>query len=106
MPRSIAVFAPSRTSTGTSVSQTPWARLMPRILSHSTDMTRISDCSVCPASLLSDVIFFAPGFGACDPFLLRLIPGPAQHLARQRCSLLSFVNYRNAVDQHILHSLR
>ena len=46
MPRSMARRAPSRTSTGTGVSHTPCARLMPLIFSHSMDITRISDCTV------------------------------------------------------------
>src|SRR5215468_8132059 len=54
MPPSIAPFAPSRTASGTSVSQTPWARLMPLTFSHSIDITRISDCTVRAARLLME----------------------------------------------------
>src|SRR6185312_12516878 len=54
MPCSIARRAPSRTSTGTGVSQTPWARLMPLIFSHSRDITRISDCTVRAARRLGE----------------------------------------------------
>src|SRR5476649_669553 len=42
----MASRAPSRTTSGTGVSHTPWARLMPLIFSHSRDITRISDCTV------------------------------------------------------------
>ncbi len=34
------------TGEGTPVSQTPWARLTPLTRSHSTDMARISDCTM------------------------------------------------------------
>ncbi len=38
---------------GTGVSQTPWARLMPPMRSHSTLMARISDCMAPGASSLN-----------------------------------------------------
>src|SRR5216684_4453110 len=54
MPWSIACFAPSRTGRGTSVSQTPWARLIPCTFSQAIDMARISDCTVRAARRLRD----------------------------------------------------
>src|ERR1700731_2240977 len=54
MPWSMACFAPSRTGSGTSVSQTPWARLMPCIFSQAIDMARISDCTVRAARRLRE----------------------------------------------------
>ena len=40
------------TGAGTGVSQTPWARLMPPMRSHSVVMARISDCITPGASSL------------------------------------------------------
>src|ERR1700691_6455111 len=51
-PAWMAWIAASSTGTGTGVSQTPWARLMPPICSQATDMARISDCTVPGASWL------------------------------------------------------
>src|SRR5579859_4135035 len=54
MPPSIACLAPVRTASGTSVSHTPWARLMPCTLSQATDIARISDCTVRAARRLRE----------------------------------------------------
>src|ERR1039457_4579142 len=51
-PERMAAMAASSTAAGTGVSQTPWARLMPPMRSHSVVMARISDCMTPGASSL------------------------------------------------------
>src|SRR6478672_11352020 len=51
-PERMARMASSSTGAGTGVSQTPWARLMPPMRSHSVVMERISDCMTPGASSL------------------------------------------------------
>src|SRR5271165_3915388 len=60
-PASIAFAAACCTITGTSVSQTPCARLTPPTLSHSTDMVRMVDCTMRLATSLSPNMRQTPG---------------------------------------------
>src|SRR5208283_349770 len=50
----MAICAPRRTGSGTPVSQTPCARLIPPAFSHSSVITRISACVIRSARLASD----------------------------------------------------
>src|SRR5579872_5652908 len=52
-PWSMASLAAWRTTSGAGVSHTPWARLIPRNRSHSTDITRISDWAISLAIALT-----------------------------------------------------
>src|SRR5580658_996338 len=51
-PSRMAWMAAASITAGTGVSQTPWARLMPPMRSHSAVMARISDWKVSGASWL------------------------------------------------------
>src|ERR1700749_4802727 len=51
-PPRMALMAGSTTGSGGSVSQTPWAMLMPPAVSQATVMARISDCTALGARSL------------------------------------------------------
>src|SRR5215831_4624365 len=91
----MARLAASLTGSGTSVSQTPWARLMPWTFSHSMDITRISDCTVRAARWLRDRdMVFSFTFRA---FLADLLNCNALGVGNQRgngCDLIRSINHQ------------